>query len=403
MAKPNLPPSTLPTKPPGRYIPLALRNLTENPVRLAASTAGVAFAVVLMFLQNGFRNALLDNMVAIITHLDGDLFITARDRYILTQPVPFPLRRLEQAAGATGVASVHPFYLISDTQIRWRNQATGVTRPMRVLAFRLRDDLLAIAQVRRQLHELDRPHTALVDEKSKRAIFGPIEPGDASELSGRRLTIVGRFPLGTDFRSNGTLLMSEANLHRYVPWRPAGDLGDTLIDVGVIRLTDGAEPRMIQQIAAARLTPDVLVLTRDELVRKEQAFWSRVTPIGAIFDIGVVMGFIVGLAICYQVLASEIFERLSQFATLKAMGFNQRDLARIVVNQAVILALLGFLLGLVISLGLFYWLQALTGLNMRLKPSDAAYVLALALGMCIVSAMLVARKLQRVDPADLFG
>jgi putative ABC transport system permease protein len=393
----------MPTTHPGARIPLALRNLTENPLRLAASVAGVAFAVVLMFLQNGFRNALLDNMVAVITHLDGDLFITSRSRYILSQPVPFPLRRLELVGAVPSVVSVHPFYLLTDPNVRWRNTRTGSTRPIRLLAYRPADDLLAIPDVRGQLDALKRPDVALVDSRSKAGIFGPMAPGDVSELAGRRIEIVGTFPLGTDFRSNGTLLTSEANLLRYVPSRRGASLGDTMIDVGVIRLAEGAESRMIQQIAAARLTPDVLVLTRDELLRKEQGFWSRVTPIGVIFDIGLVTGFVVGLAICYQVLASEIFDRISQFATLKAIGYTQRDLSGIVVNQALILALMGFVVGLLISLGLFHWLQRLTGLNMRLKPADAALILALTLSMCVASALLVGRKLRAVDPAELFG
>jgi putative ABC transport system permease protein len=356
-----------------------------------------------MFLQNGFRNALLDNMVAVITHLDGDLFVTSRSRYILSQPVPFPLRRLVLVGAVPSVVSTHPFYLVTEPTIRWRNPTTGSTRPIRLLAYRPFDDLLTIPEVRRQLAALDRPDTALADSRSKVGIFGELGFGTVSELAGRRIELVGTFPLGTDFRSNGTLLLSESNLLRFVPGRQAGNRADTLIDVGVMRLAAGAEPTMIQQIAAARLTPDVMVLTRGELIAKEQGFWSRVTPIGVIFDIGLVTGFVVGLAICYQVLASEIFDRISQFATLKAMGYTQRDLSAIVINQALILALLGFAVGLAISLGLFHWLQAITGLNMRLKPADAALILALALSMCVVSALLVSRKLRAVDPAELFG
>jgi putative ABC transport system permease protein len=301
------------------------------------------------------------------------------------------------------VVSTHPFYLVTEPTIRWRNPTTGSTRPIRLLAYRPFDDLLTIPEVRRQLAALDRPDTALADSRSKVGIFGELGFGTVSELAGRRIELVGTFPLGTDFRSNGTLLLSESNLLRFVPGRQAGNRADTLIDVGVMRLAAGAEPTMIQQIAAARLTPDVMVLTRGELIAKEQGFWSRVTPIGVIFDIGLVTGFVVGLAICYQVLASEIFDRISQFATLKAMGYTQRDLSAIVINQALILALLGFAVGLAISLGLFHWLQAITGLNMRLKPADAALILALALSMCVVSALLVSRKLRAVDPAELFG
>ena len=64
------------------------------------------------------------------------------------------------------------------------------------------------------------------------------------------------------------------------------------------------------------------MLTKAGLIAKEQGFWDHVAPIGTVFSIGVVMGFIVGLAICYQVLFSDISERLAEFATLKAMGYS---------------------------------------------------------------------------------
>src|SRR4051794_21543730 len=78
-------------------VPLAWRNLTENKFRLVASVAGTAFAVTLMLMQAGFRDAMLDSMVAVIRHLDGELFLVSRTLYSLANPQPFPARRLEQA------------------------------------------------------------------------------------------------------------------------------------------------------------------------------------------------------------------------------------------------------------------------------------------------------------------
>jgi putative ABC transport system permease protein len=388
---------------PGRRIRLAWRNLAENPFRLAASVAGAGFAVVLMFLQNGFRNALLDNMVAVVTRLDGDLFITHRSRYILSQPMPIPYRRLERARAAPGVLSVHPFYLEVSPATRWRDPATGLQRPMRVLAYRPDDDLFDLPEARAQREAWSAPDSALVDRRSKKAVFGAIRAGDVSELAGRRTRIVGSFELGTDFRANGTLLMSEDNLLRFVPQRLAPGWGDRLIDLGVVRVERGYDPRIIKQIVAERLPADCIVLAKHELVRKEQHFWQRVTPVGVVFDIGVAMGFIVGLAICYQVLATEIHDRLPQFAALKAMGYTPATLSRFVVAEGVILGLLGFAAGLCVSVALYDWLGRLTGLTMSLKAESAALVFALTIGMCVVSALLAARRLHTVDPADLFS
>src|SRR4051812_29020756 len=175
-----------------RRVPLAWRNLTENRWRLAASTAGAAFAVVLMLLQNGFRNALLDNMSALIAHMDGELFLTNRLRYMVSHPAPFPRRRILQALDADGVRAASPVYIDAE-QSKWRNPLSGVSRSIRVLAFPPRDDVLDLAAVRSQGDAWDRPDVALADERSKATLYGPLQTGTVSELQGKRIRIAGTF------------------------------------------------------------------------------------------------------------------------------------------------------------------------------------------------------------------
>jgi putative ABC transport system permease protein len=383
-------------------VPLAWRNLTENRWRLLGSVAGAGFAVVLMLVEIGFRNALLDNMVAVVHGLDGDLFVLNRERYMISQPVTFPRSRLEIVMGSPGVAEAHPFYLITEEESLWREPSQGLVRRIRLLGFDPRSDLLALPEVRAQRAGWDRPDTVLADARSKRRIFGPLAVGTISELNGRRVRIAGRFALGTDFRSNGTLIMSESNLLRYCPGRAAAPWDQTPIDVGIVRLQPGADPVRVREAVAARLPADMMVLTRDELVHKEQAFWEHVTPIGIVFDIGVAMGFVVGLAICYQVLFAEIVDRLPQFATLQAMGYADGTLLRIVLLEALYLAVLGFATGWILSRWAFHRLQEDTGLNMTLHPRDVVGVAVLALAMCTLAGHLASRRLRTLDPAELF-
>jgi hypothetical protein len=158
---------------------------------------------------------------------------------------------------------------------------------------------------------------------------------------------VGTFALGTNFESDGTLVMSEENFVSLFPDRRIGAHGP---DVGVLRVRQGADLERLRAALQAELPPDVRVLTKPGLVAREQAFWDSVAPLGTVFNIGVVMGFIVGMAICYQVLYSDIGDRLGEFATLKAMGYSDTWLLLRVVEQAVYLALLGYAAGVVVSL-----------------------------------------------------
>lgn len=384
--------STRPRRP-----PLAWRNLTESPPRLAASVAGAAFAVTLMFMEVGFRGALLDSMVAVARVLDGDLFLINKMLYTLAVPQQFPARRLEQARAFEGVTGASPVY-VDTRRGRWRNPADGVTHRIRVIAYPPADNPLDIAPLREARDLLNRPDTVAVDTLSRRASYGDIAAASSSELSGRTVSVVAKFALGADFQNDGTVVTSDQTFFRIFP-----DRGNARgVDIGVVRASPGADVGKLAVAIRAALPPDVLVLTRAEFVAKEQSFWDKVAPIGMVFSVGVVMGFVVGMAICYQVLYADISDRLSEFATLKAMGYTDRALIGGVIEQSVYLAGLGYLAGLAVSVGAFRLVHSLTGLPMEFRASSAALVLALTLGMCVVSAVLASRKLVTADPAQLY-
>jgi putative ABC transport system permease protein len=382
-------------------VPLAWRNLTENKVRLLASLAGTAFAVTLMFMERGFQQSLLESMVGLIRHLDGQLMIVSRTVYTLSVPYGFPHRRIEQARAFPEVEAGIPIS-IETRRSFWRSAADGLPRPIRVVAYPPASGALDIAVLEEHRPEWERPGAAMADLRSRIGRLGPLATGTASELSGRTVRIVGTFELGADYQSDGTLVMSDANLADIFPDRRGPSRGDDDVTVGLLRIRPGVDVDDLRRRIQAALPPDVRVLTKDGLIAKEQGFWDHVAPIGTVFSIGVVMGFIVGLAICYQVLFADISERLAEFATLKAMGYSDRRLFSIIVAQSVYLALLGYAAGLVVSLLLFGVVNRATGLPMDLRPSEAAGILGLTVLMCVASGCLAARRLTSADPAQLF-
>lgn len=384
-----------------RTVPLAWRNLTENRLRLLASVAGTAFAVTLMFMERGFQRSLLESMVGLIRHLDGDLMIVSRTLYTLSVPYDFPRRRLEQARSFEGVEGAVPVS-IETRRTFWRSLEDGLPRPIRVVAYPPESNAIDLPTLRAERRRWDRPGMAMADRRSRTDRLGPLAPGTASELSGKSVRILANFDLGADYQSDGTLVMSEATLARILPDRRGPIEGDDRVTVGLIRLRPGVAPDRVRDRMRAGLPPDVRVLTKRDLIDREQGFWDHVAPIGTVFTIGVVMGFIVGLAICYQVLFSDISERLAEFATLKAMGYSDLRLFRIVVAQSVYLALLGYAGGLIVSLGLFWVVHNSTGLPMDLSPGEAVGILGLTVVMCVASGSLAARRLASADPAQLF-
>jgi putative ABC transport system permease protein len=402
-------------KPPPR-IPLAWLNLTNNRVRMALFCAGIGFAVLLMFVQFGCYNALLDSSVLLLQKFRTDLVIVNRQQTTLLLRSTFDRHLLARARSLEGVTSVHPVYLeygrsvLRNTERDEHRRNPGQT--IRVIgidpdAFLLDFPLLDPDSPQSCVPTLRLEGRALFDRLSKSGdrpgitVYGPIEPGTTTDLAGQQVVIVGLFELGVDFGTDGTLLVNIETFGRIL--RSSGPLvGLEQVDVGLVRLVAGANRRRIKGDLQRLLGNDVEVLTKEEFVDREQRFWKNNTPIGSVFGFGMGMGFLVGLVICYQILSTDIRDNLPAYATLRAIGYPNRYLALVVLEEAILLAGLGFVPGLLISWGFYELLAYLTDLPMRLTTWRIGFILFLTIVMCIVSGLLAVRQAQEADPAEVF-
>ncbi len=384
--------------------PLAWKNLIHDPRRFAVAIGGIAFAVMLMFQQRGFQNALFDSTVEIIRELDCDIVLVNPARFALTNEVRFPRELLNVAASYEGVEWAEPFYI---ENLKARLHREGVrARPIRVWAFDVDRPVLLdrYGDITEQLPKLKAPHTALIDRLSKSNYgFSLTQHADFpewGELNGIRIQIVGTFQSGRDFAHDGNLLMSQENFAQYFPSRPPAPLA--VADLGLIKIKPGLSVDQVLHPLDQALSKEVRVLTREQFIDRETSFWARNTPIGVIFSIGTVMGFVVGVIICYQILANDIAEHMGEFATLKAMGYPNRYFFGLVLRQALYLALAGFIPGLAFSWLLFQVNSSFTGLLMHFSAWRILSVLLATIVMCIISGFFALRKLLAADPASLF-
>jgi putative ABC transport system permease protein len=384
--------------------PLAWKNLVHDPRRLSVALGGIAFAVMLMFQQRGFQNALFDSTVEIVHELNCDIVLVNPARFALTNEIRFPKELLNLARSQPGVAWAEPFY-IENLQARLRREGQRA-RPIRVWGFDIDHPILLDRdqEIHPQLKQLERTGTALIDRLSK-SNYGFLLSDAATfpqlgELNGKKIELVGLFRSGRDFANDGNLLMSTDSFASYFPRRQPTPL--SMVDLGLIKVQRDHPVAGVLTDLKTRLASEVLVLTRQQFIDKEVNFWARNTPIGIIFTIGTVMGFAVGVIICYQILANDIGEHLGEFATLKAMGYPNAYFLGLVIRQAIYLGLLGFIPGLFCSWLLFLVNSNITGLLMHLTPGRVAMVLIATLTMCILSGILALRKLMAADPASLF-
>lgn len=383
-----------------RGIPVAWLQLGREPLRLLIGVAGVAFAVILVFMQLGFRNAMYESATRYHRSLDYDLVLLSPKTPFIGIPEGFTRRRLYQALGADGVSAVSGVYI---QQAFWKNPWARGVRNIVVVGIDPTRRAFLLPAVERQLGEIRLPDVVLFDARS-RPEFGPVAEQLArgrtvsAEVNDRRLAVRGLFELGTSFGIDGTLVTSELNFRRIFPDRVAG-----AIDLGLVQLGPGATAHEVRARLERALEDDVLVLTRAEFIEREVRYWGSTTPIGFVFGFGAIMGLIVGAVIVYQILFADVSQHLREYATLKAMGYSNRFLSNVVLQEAAILSVLGYAPGLAITLGLYRVTADATRLPLELDGGRVLVVLALTLAMCGGAALMALQKARSADPAEVFG
>ncbi len=384
--------------------PLAWKNLTSSPSKCLLAATGVGFAVVLMFMQIGFRNALLDSNVQIFQLFDADLIVISRARYNVSAEQRFPRQLLEQATAQAGVrssASVYVERATASVQVEGER-----ARPIRVIAMQLAKDIFAEPELFQDLSDADKRNAALVDRRSRSEYgFGTTSEkleGQHVELNKKGVSLTGLFTLGTDFAHDGTILMSERMLPTFFPWRSRTGNPLDVIDIGLLQAQDGTDLFELRDRIQALAPKQIQVYLTQDLIKQELLFWSRNTPIGIIFGIGTIMGLVVGAIICYQIQFTDISEHMPEFATLKAMGYRPSYFWSLILCQSLYLACLGFAPGAILSWSLYWLLAEASGLIMRMTLDRLGFVWLLTVSMCVVSGILAIRKLFRADPASLF-
>lgn len=377
---------------------LAWRQLTHQPARLASAVAGVVFACLLVFMQLGFHDALFDSATSTARAIRGDLILFSRQSETTSRTSGLPRARLMQAHADPDVARVAPVHL---GHVIWKNPETAARRSIMVLGADPDAGVFELEGVGDAAERLRQRDTLLFDAQS-RPEFGPIGERLARgvstvEVANRTMEVVGLFRLGASFAADGNLLTSDVNFHRLVR-----DRTPDVVDVGAVFLKAGADAQTVKSRLKRLLPDDVRVLTRDEFIAGERDYWATSAAIGFIFLFGVGMGLIVGFVIVYQILFTDVANHLPEYATLKAMGYTDRYLLAMVFSEALILAALGFVPGLILSWWLFGISAEATFLPMVLRPDMAALVFALIFSMCAASGALAVRKLRDANPADMF-
>lgn len=381
------------------YHPLGWRQLAHEKKKLAAALAGIAFAVTLMLMQLGFKDALYASATLLHRSFDGELVLASTLYEALLSTEGVSERRLHQALMDE---SVERGAALRWSLAGWKNPWTRRRRSILVIALDPETQALNLPGLSTHEAALQMPATLLFDQGSRNE-YGPVAATLSSggtvkaELQRQDFDVAGLTKLGSSFVSDGNVIVSTRNFRRLFP-----NPDPERMDAGVLKLKPGHDVQAAQARLKAVMPPDVQVLTKEEFIQMETDYWARATPIGFVFLLGTAVGFIVGAVTVYQILYTDVSDHLPEYATLKAMGWSNARLSRIVIDQAVILSVLGYLPGFGAALLIYHAAVKSTGVPMNMTWGRALTVLGLALLMSVASALLALRKVRQADPAEVF-
>ena len=393
--------------------PLSIHNLRDGGLRTVLSISGISIAVTLIFMQLGFLGAVLDTAVLFYNNLKFDLVACSPNYYHFCDANKFSDSWLREIGSDPSVVSTQPYHVSLG---KWNYAQQSVQTGMLIMGvkpsgetFITENDSVTLPN----LSKLNFPRAILVDKKSRpqflgadnRERFNDSNIGLEIELNQKACRIADLFELGTGLAANGAAFIHERDFYDLFP-----NYGQDDVTLGLIRLTDSAA----KHPAAARDSiyqslgfvsaqpPPVEILTRDEVVRREITHWVTNTPIGFIFIAGVVVALIVGAIVVYIVLSSDITKQIGEYATLKAMGYKNSYLFRVVLEQAVILGVISYIAAFFVSLVLYQVVGKAANLPITMTFGRMSLVFVSTIAMCCLSGAIAMQKLRRADPADLF-
>jgi putative ABC transport system permease protein len=378
---------------------VAWKQLSHHKVKLAVAAAGVVVAVMLMLVQLGIRQGAIDNSVAIAKRIQADLVVVSPRTKTIFQSAQFPRRLLYRLPAHPGVERVQEMYM---SQARWRNPWELREHPISIFAVDPRHPLMDFPGFASRASELLESDRVLFDGMS-RTTYGPVvahlktHPWLETEVNLRKVRIIGTADVGVSISADGNLFVAPVNFLRLFPTRPAGS-----IDIGLVKLRPGVDVERVRQDLATQLGSEARILTKAAIVTAEEMFLRENAPVDFIFGMGAAVGFFIGFVVVYQILYTEVTNHLPQFATMKAMGFSDFYLLKIVLSQAVMLSVLGYIPGYFLAIALYQVATKAIQMPFTMTMERAVMVGTLTLVMCGLSGIIALQKARTANPADVF-
>jgi putative ABC transport system permease protein len=370
--------------------PLAQRNLFHDKVRLTVTLTGIVFAVVLIVVELGLFVGFTETTSGLIDHSNADLWVTSKNVPYIEQAVAFSERKLNQVRAVPGVGDAEKYI---DHWTQWK-LPNGSEESVQIVGINVDSNLgRPWNLVQGRVEDLKSPNAIILDELYKEKL-GVSHVNQVVEINGYRARIVG-FTRGIrSFTTSPYVFTTFKNAQDYTSLRE--DQTYYLL----VKLMPGANQEQVRQSILSQVT-DVDVFTTRQFSRMTQVYWMFTTGAGVAVLLAAVLGLVVGFVVVAQTIYATTVDHLREFGTLKAMGAPNRYVYKVIVTQAAISALIGYVLGMLVSAFVVHASQR-GGAAILLPLPMAVGMFFLTLIMCISAAMISINKVTRLDPAMVF-
>ena len=370
--------------------PLARRNLFHDKVRLTVTLTGIVFAVVLIVVELGLFVGFTRTTSSLIDHSGADLWVTSRHVPYVELGVPFSERKLYQVRAVPGVEDAEKII------VRWTDWKRPDGRQESVQIVGLNPDADVVrpwSLVAGSVEDLKRPDAVIMDEIYREKL-GVTKLGELFEIRGHRARVVGFTHGIRSFTTSPYVFTTFKNAQDY-----AGIADDQTIFI-LVKVAPGADVAQVRQAIRDHVR-DVEVFKSAEFSRMTQFYWMFTTGAGVAVLLAAALGLIVGFVVVAQTIYATTMDHLREYGTLKAMGAANSYVYRVIVKQAAMSAVMGYVLGMIVSVFVVHASQE-GGAAILLPWSVAIGMFFLTLVMCIGAAMVSISKITRLDPAMVF-
>jgi putative ABC transport system permease protein len=371
---------------------LARRNLFHDKVRFAVTLTGIVFALVLITIQFGLFLGFTTTTSNNIDHSGADLWIVFHGVGYFDTGHPFSERKFYQVLATPGVARAEKYM---QSFGRWK-RPDGRIENIQVIGFHPGSGLGEPWNVvQGNVADLKQEDSVLIDELYREKL-GVSQIGARIEIGDRRARVVG-FTRG--IRSFTTSPFVYAAFKNSLDYTNPVSSEDSVSYI-LVKTAPGITPAELQKRLGDRLT-DVDVYTTAEFSRKTRFYWMFTTGAGLAVLTAALMGLVVGVAVVAQTIYAATMDHIREYGTLKAMGATNRYLYRVLIEQAIWSAVLGY--GFAMIVAHFIVQGSEKGGAVILMPGSMMIgMFFLAIFMCIAAALVSINKVTRIDPAMVF-